>query len=211
MDPVVPSGALLRGSCGYGAFSRDNWPFWSVATASAYNFALLGKGSSGCGACLQVSCSGSVRHLNPEIFCLAHSYQPLRSCNTSSHHLSSTLELRRVKQCCSHNLLTLCTKHDDFHPYASIGAQPRCAERQADSAQPVVLVGDICTSCQPGDISIHVPYFNNSIGDPNRGPLPVQFRQASPSCSFSSLNICFSFFCFHSSQDGHTESALQIL
>ncbi|BDA47639.1 hypothetical protein COCOBI_10-4900 [Coccomyxa sp. Obi] len=66
VDPAEPSGALLRGSCGYGAFSRDIWPFWSVATASAYNFALLGKGSSGCGACLQVSCSGSVECQPPE-------------------------------------------------------------------------------------------------------------------------------------------------
>ncbi|EIE23732.1 hypothetical protein COCSUDRAFT_41892 [Coccomyxa subellipsoidea C-169] len=106
VDPSQPSGALLRGSCGYGAFSRKTWPFWSVATASASNFALLGKGSSGCGACLQ-----------------------------------------------------------------------KCAQRQQNSAQPVVFVGDICTSCAPGQISVHAAFFNDSIGDPSSGTLPVQFRQ----------------------------------
>lgn len=97
MDPVEPSSALLRGSCGYGIFSRDTWPFWSVATASAYNFALLGKGSSGCGACLQVSCSGSVRHLHPEWSRVAQAnkikYNRAGSANSlslSSHHFSST-------------------------------------------------------------------------------------------------------------------------
>ena len=59
--------------------------------------------------------------------------------------------------------------------------QQKCAQRQQNSAQPVVFVGDICTSCAPGQISVHAAFFNYSIGDPSSGTLPVQFRQV---CTF---------------------------
>ena len=56
-----PSGPLLLGSCGYGAIAASTWPYWSIATVSVHNPALLNNGSGICGACLEVSCVGSVR------------------------------------------------------------------------------------------------------------------------------------------------------
>lgn len=64
--------------------------------------------------------------------------------------------------------------------------QQKCAQRQQHSAQPVVFVGDICTSCAPGHINIHASFFNDSIGDPSSGTLPVQFRQVG---TFSSQHV----------------------
>jgi hypothetical protein len=52
-----------------------------------------------------------------------------------------------------------------------------CAQHEPGTPQPVVFVGDICGDCPPGQINIHIGFFNRSIGDPSSGTLPVQFRQ----------------------------------
>ena len=64
-NPEVPVYGLIDGACGYGALSRTEWPYWRVAALSFSNpVSLSGTPQKyGCGACIEVTCQGSVRLL----------------------------------------------------------------------------------------------------------------------------------------------------
>lgn len=63
-NPLVASGALLEGYCGYGVFDVTAWPFYNVVGLSPNNpvvAALAPIAPQGaCGRCLQVKCDGAV-------------------------------------------------------------------------------------------------------------------------------------------------------
>lgn len=185
MSPREPSGALLRGSCLYGNFDRSRWPYWSVASVSAHNYALLNKGSNGCGACLEVSCSGSVSSCHRSHASHAGCTQLIAALNLKKaaclRNVSKRDSLHASKFQKCHQKATL---RPDGHGKTILELemfeyrlQHGCAQLKAGSPQPVVFVGDICWNCPPGQISIHVSFFNHSIGNASSGALPIQFRQ----------------------------------
>ncbi len=55
---------LADGACGYGNISRTSWPFWQVAALGFTNPISASNLPQkwGCGACLEVTCEGPVRH-----------------------------------------------------------------------------------------------------------------------------------------------------
>ncbi|KAK9909331.1 hypothetical protein WJX75_000656 [Coccomyxa subellipsoidea] len=60
-DPNTPIYGLIDGACGYGAIPRTSWPYWQVA-ALGFSNSVSVSGSPqkwGCGACIQVTCTGS--------------------------------------------------------------------------------------------------------------------------------------------------------
>ncbi|EIE24495.1 hypothetical protein COCSUDRAFT_46828 [Coccomyxa subellipsoidea C-169] len=60
-DPNTPIYGLIDGACGYGAIPRTSWPYWQVA-ALGFSNSVSASGSPqkwGCGACIQVTCTGS--------------------------------------------------------------------------------------------------------------------------------------------------------
>ncbi len=62
-DPNKPVFGLLDGACGYGEFSKTEWPNWQVAAISQSNpIAQRGQPQKrGCGACIEVACNSTVR------------------------------------------------------------------------------------------------------------------------------------------------------
>ena len=64
-NPNVPIYGLVDGACGYGALDRSEWPYWRVAALGFSN--PVSQSSTpqkdGCGACIEVTCQGSVRLL----------------------------------------------------------------------------------------------------------------------------------------------------
>ncbi|BDA42870.1 probable Expansin-B1 at N-terminal half [Coccomyxa sp. Obi] len=60
-SPNTPTYGLISGACGYGAIPQDSWPYWQVA-ALGFNNPVSYSGVPqkwGCGACIQVTCTGS--------------------------------------------------------------------------------------------------------------------------------------------------------
>ncbi|EIE27800.1 hypothetical protein COCSUDRAFT_46000 [Coccomyxa subellipsoidea C-169] len=60
-DPNKPVYGLLDGACGYGEFSKTEWPNWQVAAISQSNpIATRGQPQKrGCGACIEVACNST--------------------------------------------------------------------------------------------------------------------------------------------------------
>ena len=53
---VQVTGAMLQGACGYGAISKDSYPFWSVAALSLTNQFSVAGPAKACGECFEIKC-----------------------------------------------------------------------------------------------------------------------------------------------------------
>lgn len=62
INPNTPIYGLISGACGYGAIPQDSWPYWQVAALGFTNpVSYSGVPQKwGCGACIQVTCTGAV-------------------------------------------------------------------------------------------------------------------------------------------------------
>jgi Lytic transglycolase/Expansin C-terminal domain len=56
MDPYSPSYGTSEGACGYGAISKDNWPYFSTAALSPSNEFFKSGPLQGCGQCYEITC-----------------------------------------------------------------------------------------------------------------------------------------------------------
>lgn len=59
MDPSSPSFGTKDGSCGYGAISREHFPYFSTAALAPSNRFYAADTLHGCGQCFQVQCADS--------------------------------------------------------------------------------------------------------------------------------------------------------
>ena len=57
MDPSSPSFGTKDGSCGYGAISKDRFPYFSTAALAPSNRFYTADALHGCGQCFQVQCA----------------------------------------------------------------------------------------------------------------------------------------------------------
>ena len=47
---------MLQGACGYGAISKDSYPYWSVAALSLTNQFSVAGPAKACGECFEIKC-----------------------------------------------------------------------------------------------------------------------------------------------------------
>ncbi|GBF95981.1 hypothetical protein Rsub_08104 [Raphidocelis subcapitata] len=59
---------LATGSCGYGQTDPKLWPFYLVAGVHPSNPILSGVRAHGCGACIELECTGAGCHVNLHVF-----------------------------------------------------------------------------------------------------------------------------------------------
>ena len=184
-NPAVPVYGLVDGACGYGAFDQNVWPYWHVAALSFSNpVSAAGQPQQyGCGACIEVSCQGSVRAAAQSCLgstgnaCCTH-------CPPSLHQRSSGhAAAAEGKGGAGHAELAECLLQAHAHNTCHrppLGNKARAvwrAQTCTGKGPVTVLVADTCKDCEPYQINMNAATFEAYMAT-STGYIGVSWQQA---------------------------------